>query len=104
MLIDSEPVECALVKGYSSWGDLCELIEVFWDLVLSLQSNVFIDRISSDASPADWPALDQLEIGPAAGLAHGQVPMASYRTEYAKEEVVENGLRESSSGFSGPGS
>ena len=67
LLIDSEPVESALVKGYSSKGDRCELIEVFWDLVLSLQCNVFIDRISSDANPAAWPSRDQLEIGRSAG-------------------------------------
>ena len=77
ILIDSEPVESALVKGYSSKGDLCELIAVFWDLVLSLQCNAFIDPISSDANPADWPSRDQLEIGRGSRLAHGQVSMAA---------------------------
>lgn len=31
---DSEVVEAALVKGYSSREDLCLLVSVFWDLVL----------------------------------------------------------------------
>ena len=55
MLIDSEPVESALVTGFSSTVDLCELVEVCCDLVLSLQCNVFIDRISSDANSAIGP-------------------------------------------------
>lgn len=32
-VIDSEAVEAALIKGYSSKSDLCDLISVFWDLV-----------------------------------------------------------------------
>ena len=38
--MDFEAVLSALVKGYSSKVDLYELIEVFGDLVLSLQCNV----------------------------------------------------------------
>ena len=49
LLIDSEAVEGALIKGYSSREDLC------------------IDRVSTDANPADWPSRDKLEIGEAAG-------------------------------------
>ena len=32
LLIDSEAVEASLVKGYSSKEDLCELVELFWEL------------------------------------------------------------------------
>ena len=41
IFIDSEVVEAALVKGYSSREDLCFLVSVFWDLVLDLQCRVF---------------------------------------------------------------
>lgn len=51
ILIDSESVEAALVKGYSSREDLCELISIFWDLVIKYEVRVFIDRVSTDAGP-----------------------------------------------------
>ena len=67
LLIDSEAVEGALIKGYSSREDLCELVSVFWDLVFELRIRVFIDRIATDANPADWPSRDDLETGEKAG-------------------------------------
>ena len=67
LLIDSEAVEAALIKGYSSREDLCSIISVFWDLALSLRVRVFIDRISTDANPADWPSRNKLHIGEAVG-------------------------------------
>ena len=67
LLIDSEAVEAALVKGYSSKEDLCDLISVFWDLAFQLRVRVFIDRIATDANPADWPSRGDLSIGEAAG-------------------------------------
>ena len=54
LLIDSEAVEGALIKGYSSREDMCGIISVFWELALKLRVRVFIDRISTDANPADW--------------------------------------------------
>ena len=65
--IDSEAVEAALVKGYSSKEDLCELISIFWNQVFDLQARVFIDRVATDANPADWPSRNNLSIGEAAG-------------------------------------
>lgn len=67
LLIDSEAVEGALIKGYSSREDLCLLVSVFWNLALKLRARIFIDRVSTDANPADWPSRDKLEIGEAAG-------------------------------------
>eukprot|EP00435_Cladocopium_sp_Y103_P009665 s1508_g2.t1 len=67
LLIDSEAVEGALIKGYSSREDLCEVITVFWDLAFQLRVRVFIDRISTDANPADWPSRNKLYLGEAAG-------------------------------------
>ncbi|CAE7645183.1 unnamed protein product [Symbiodinium necroappetens] len=67
LLIDSEAVEASLVKGYSSKEDLCELVELFWELLLEYRANFFIDRVSTDANFADWPSRDHLEIGESAG-------------------------------------
>ena len=67
LLIDSEAVEGSLIKGYSSREDLCELISVFWDLAFQLRVRAFIDRISTDANPADWPSRDKMFIGESIG-------------------------------------
>ena len=67
LLIDSAAVEAALVKGYSSKEDLCELVEAFWELALEYKVNFFIDRVSTDAHPADWSSRDRREIGRSAG-------------------------------------
>ena len=67
LLIDSEAVEGALVKGYSSREDISSLISVFWNLALKLGCRVFIDRIATDANPADWPSRGNLSIGRSAG-------------------------------------
>ena len=67
LFIDSEVVESALVKGYSSCEDLCLFVSVFWDLVLQLRCRVFIDRVATDANPADHPSRDNLETGARAG-------------------------------------
>ena len=67
LFVDSEAVEAALVKGYSSKCDLCDLIKIFWDLVFRLRMRVFIDRVATDANPADWPSRDDLSTGSSAG-------------------------------------
>ena len=67
LFVDSEAVEAALVKGYSSKSDLCDLIKIFWDLVFKLRIRVFIDRVATDANPADWPSRNDLETGSKAG-------------------------------------
>lgn len=69
LFIDSEVVEATLIKGYSSKEDLCSLVSVFWDLVLELRIRVFIDRVATDANPADWPSRDNLRVGELAGWA-----------------------------------
>ena len=67
LLIDSEAVEGSLIKGYSSREDLCSLVSVFWDLIFHFQIRVFIDRIATDANPADWPSRNDLKTGEGAG-------------------------------------
>ena len=63
MFVDSEPVQGALVKGYSAKEDMCELTGVFWKLALELKVNTYIDRVSTDANPADPPSRDRMNIG-----------------------------------------
>ena len=48
ILIDPEAVRAALIKGYSSKEDLCDLISVFWDLVFEVRARIFIDRVATD--------------------------------------------------------
>ena len=67
LLVDSEAVEGALIKGYSSREDLCLLISLFWEISFKFKCRVFIDRISTDANPSDWPSRDKLFLGERAG-------------------------------------
>ena len=61
ILVDNEAAESALIKGYSSKEDLCELTGLFWDLCESRRLEVYIDRVSTDANIADGPSRDQKE-------------------------------------------
>ena len=60
LLIDSEVVEAALIKGYSAREDVCELVGVFWDLALDLRVQIYIDRVPTDGNPADGPSRGRL--------------------------------------------
>ena len=73
LLIDSEVVEAALIKGYSRKADVCSLVSLFWELALKLKVRIFIDRVSTDANPADWPSRDQLWKGEAVGWVTREV-------------------------------
>ena len=52
LLVDAEAVEGALVKGFSSKEDMCELVGLFWDLALELRCSIYIDRMPTDANCA----------------------------------------------------
>ena len=62
LLIDSEAVEGALVKGYSGRSDICELTGVFWALVRAVGADIYIDRVPTDANLADTPSRGQFHI------------------------------------------
>ena len=64
---DSEPVQGALVKGYSSREDLCELVSVFWKLALDCRVNLYVDRVPTDANPADHPSRNRMDVGRSLG-------------------------------------
>ena len=63
LLVDSEPVQGALVKGYSARENLCELVSVFWNIALELKVQLYIDRVPTDANPADHPSRDRMQVG-----------------------------------------
>ena len=67
LFVDSEPVQGALVKGYSAKEDLCELVGVFWKLALELQVNLYIDRVPTDSNPSDPPSRNCVEVGRSLG-------------------------------------
>jgi hypothetical protein len=56
VLIDNSGSEGALVKGYSSRDDVCELVSHFWMEVASAEGLVYIDRVPTDSNPADMPS------------------------------------------------
>ena len=63
IFVDSEPVLGALVKGYSSKEDMCELTGVFWQLALEIRALAYLDRVSTDANPADPPSRNKMDVG-----------------------------------------
>ena len=60
LMVDSEAVEAALVKGYSRKEDVCSLVSVFWLLAEKLGCALYIDRVSTDANIADTPSRGNL--------------------------------------------
>eukprot|EP00438_Fugacium_kawagutii_P017427 Skav208457 [mRNA] locus=scaffold1104:125034:126098:+ [translate_table: standard] len=63
LFVDSEPVQGALVKGYSSKDDLCHLVGEFWMIALKLRTYLYIDRVPTDSNPSDPPSRDRMSIG-----------------------------------------
>ena len=51
------------MKGYSAREDLCELVSVFWNIALELKVQLYIDRVPTDANPADHPSRDRMQLG-----------------------------------------
>ena len=75
LLIDSEVVEAALIKGYSSREDVCELVGVFWELALQLNVQICIDRVPTDANPSDGPSRGRFQTGEDLGWVGTQLEL-----------------------------
>ena len=70
VFVDSESAEGALTKGYSSKEDACMIVSDFWVAVARDRALVYLDRVPTDANPADDPSRP----GKCRGLeAHGWV-------------------------------
>ena len=70
LLVDSESVEGALVKGYSARSDMTWLTAVFWDQLVDLDCLMYIDRISTDGDIADGPSRGRSREAVAGGWEH----------------------------------
>ena len=46
---------------------MCELTGVFWRLALELRVCTYVDRVSTDANPADPPSRNKMCVGVALG-------------------------------------
>eukprot|EP00971_Amphidinium_carterae_P312007 6202127-Amphidinium_carterae.1 len=60
-MVDSDASLGALVKGHSSRSDLCELVSVFWLSAAELDVCWYLDRVPTDANPADGPSRNKLD-------------------------------------------
>ena len=77
LLVDAEAVEGALVRGYSSREDLCELAGLFWSLACELDIGVYVDRVPTDGNPSDGPSRGRPEELAALGSReHAKPPSA----------------------------
>lgn len=56
ILFDSECALDALIKGRSKVQDVVKLVKCFWDLVAEFLVDVYLDKVSTDAHPADGPS------------------------------------------------
>jgi hypothetical protein len=61
LFVDAEAIEGALVKGYSSRADICELLGLFWALVRELDLLLYVDRVPTDMNPADAPSRNEIQ-------------------------------------------
>ena len=61
LLVDSEPVQGALVKGYSAREDVRELVGVFWKFALDLKVNLYVDRVS-DGRQSGWSSVTRSNV------------------------------------------
>merc|ERR1711940_493907 len=72
VFIDSEAVEGALIKGYSGKSDLDDMAGAFWALCVAGRVAPYIDRVPTDANPADDPSRNRFDFLYAAGATRLQ--------------------------------
>ena len=69
LLIDSESVLDALVRGYSNKEDICDLVAIFWEMIRDWEIQVHLDRVPTDANMADGLSRGRLRIAQRRGWA-----------------------------------
>ena len=77
LFVDSEPVEGALIKGYSARWDLCELCGVFWLRAQELDALIYVDRVPTDSNPSDGLSRNDFGVAKSCGwflLKEAQLP------------------------------
>ena len=73
LLVDSEPAEGALIRGYSSKEDMCAIAGRFWEQARDLEASIWVDRVPTDGNPADGPSRGDLDTLGRRG-SHGSYP------------------------------
>ena len=84
LFVDSEPVEGALVKGYSSRSDMCLLTGLFWRLAHKWDIKIYIDRVPTDCNPSDGLSRKRLEEARSLGwelLVDPEIPAELFGSE-----------------------
>ena len=61
LLVDSEAVEGAFIKGDSPTLDLRLHAGLFWHICLLLDLAIYVDRVPTDGNPADDPSRGHLD-------------------------------------------
>ena len=56
LLVDSDPVLGAAVKGYSAEEDIYSGIAAFWEIIREETARVYLDRIPTDGNLSDGPS------------------------------------------------
>ena len=95
-LIDSEPVEGALVKGSSGHSDITSGAGIFWDLCLRYDLKAYLSRISSESNPGDAPSQADFMFLQEAGAEWVDLKPSPEVLDFAKwDEIVDDRLLES---------
>ena len=61
LLVDSEAIEAAIVKGTSSAADHLDLIAILWDVVTDWDVALFVSRVPTDSNPSDEASRGRFE-------------------------------------------
>ena len=60
VMVDNEPAQASLVKGWSHDPDCQVLVEATWTILLKTMQWIWIERVPSKANPADGPSRAQM--------------------------------------------
>ena len=61
LLVDSEAIEAAIVKGTSSAADHLDLIAILWDVVTYWDVALYVSRVPTDSNPSDGASRGRFE-------------------------------------------
>ena len=95
-LIDSEPVEGALVKGSSGYFDITSGAGIFCDMCLRYDLKAYLSRISSESNLSDAPSRADFMFLQEAGSEWVDLKPSPEVLDFAKwDEIVDDRLPES---------
>ena len=59
LLVDSEVIEAAIVKGTNSAADHLDLVAILWDVVTYWDMALHVSRVPTDSNPSDGASREQ---------------------------------------------